>query len=121
MTGEAIAEQLGVRPGTVSSWRKAGDWDRRRNENLAAPHKIREVLMMELQRVSNGEKPTIDSNALAQISKVMHTLSGPLNPQIAMSILKQFDNWMADQDPKTAVIFLDWHKRFLQHLIAQHG
>lgn len=121
MTGEAIAEMLDVRAATVSGWRKADDWDRRRDENLAAPHKLREVLMAELKRISAGEKPTIDADALSKVAKVMDTINDKITPQIAMSILKQFDNWMADQDPKTAVSFLEWHKKFLQHIIAQHG
>jgi transposase-like protein len=121
LTSKAIAELIQVSEQTLSKWRKEDNWEARRDEALAAPHKIREMLLRELKLVADGEKPTIDADALAKISKVLDSLSDKISPQSVISVLKTFDNWMADNDPHLAVQFLDWHKRFIQHIISQHA
>ena len=40
---------------------------------------------------------------------------------IVFSVFKEFDNWMADQDPKTAVLFTEYHKQFILFKINQEG
>lgn len=120
MTAKAIAEILGVTEKTVGNWREKGDWDRRRDENIAAPHKIRELLLKELHNVATGVGTTIDADALAKIGKVMDSISDKISPQVVISVLKSFDNWMADQEPQIAVQFLEYHKRFIQHIISLH-
>jgi hypothetical protein len=121
MTCKAISELIDVSEKTLSKWRNDGNWDKRREENLAAPHKIRGLLLGEMQKILNGEKSSIDADALSKMSKVMENISGPASPQVVISILKDFDNWMASQDPAVAVLFLDWHRKFIQHVIAQHN
>lgn len=121
MTCKAISELIDVSEKTLSKWRNDGNWDKRREENLAAPHKIRGLLLGEMQKILNGEKSSIDADALSKMSKVMENISGPASPQVVISILKDFDNWMASQDPLVAVQFLEWHRKFIQHVIAQHN
>ncbi len=121
MTAKAIAELIDVTEKTVGRWREEGKWDARRDENLAAPHKIREVLLQEMKNISQGKASQVDADSLSKIARVMETISDKINPQIVISVLKGFDNWMAEQEPKMAVTFLEWHKQYLQHVIAQHG
>ena len=49
----------------------------------------------------------------------IETLSSRTYVQVIFSVFKEFDNWMADQEPRLAIEFTDWHKRFLQYRINQ--
>ncbi len=119
LTGKAIAQEIDVAEATITRWRNAGNWDERRNQALAAPHKIKEVLLAELQRVAGGKKSTIDADALAKISKVIDSVSGKVSVQVVITVLKEFDNWMSIQDPELAIKFLEWHKLFILHKAEQ--
>lgn len=125
MTAKAIAEQLDLSEQTLSKWRKGKEgeksWDDKRAEMLASPHKIKEILLKELILVAGGGKSLVDADALAKINKVIETLSDKISVQIVFSVFKEFDNWMADQDPKTAVQFTEWHKQFLLYKINLEG
>ncbi len=117
LTAKAIAEQLSITEKTVGNWRKGKrgekDWSYRRAQNLATPHKIREILLQQLLKVANGETPDVDADALAKISKVLELQSGKTSVQVTLSVLKEFDNWMTEQDPQLSVHFLKWHKQFI--------
>ena len=114
-----ISVIVGFSVQTLSKWKKDGNWENKRNEFLAAPHKIKEVLMKELKSIASGENSTIDADALAKVSKVIETLSSRTSVQVIFSVFKEFDNWMADQEPRLAIEFTEWHKRFLQYRINQ--
>ncbi|WP_155839716.1 hypothetical protein [Aquimarina latercula] len=117
MTAKAIAQELDKPEQTIGRWRKGRtgekDWDTRRAELLSAPHKIKEILTKELQHIAEGNKANIDADALSKIGKVLEGISGKVSAQVVMSVFKEFDNWMAAQEPETAILFLDWHKKFL--------
>lgn len=115
LNAKTIAEDLQVTQKTVGNWRNAGGWDDRRTSNLAAPHKIKELLLKELQKVAKGELSNVDADALAKINKVIGDVSDKVNVQVVISVFKEFDNWMADNDPEIAVLFLKWHKAFIVH------
>lgn len=123
MTAKAISEQLDVSEQTLSKWRKGKEgekaWDDKRAEMLASPHKIREILIRELMVVAGGAKSLVDADALAKINKVIETLSDKISTQVVFSVFKEFDNWMADQDPKTAILFTEYHKQFILYKINQ--
>jgi transposase-like protein len=125
MTAKAIAKQLELSEQTLSKWRKGKEgeksWDDKRAQMLASPHKIKEILFKELMLVAGGEKSAVDADALAKINKVIETLSDSTSVQIVFSVFKEFDNWMADQDPKTAVLFTEYHKQFILFKINQEG
>lgn len=114
-----ISLQIDVSEQTLSRWRKGrtgeNNWDTRRAEVISAPHAIKELLIAQLKLVAEGEKPTIDSDALAKISKVLETVSGKVSVQVVISVFQEFDNWMIDQDPEMAVKFLEFHKKFILH------
>lgn len=119
MSAKAISDDWDVSEATLSKWRKgkAGekDWDTRRAEFLSAPHKIKELLLGELMKVSQGEKSTIDADALSKLSKVIESISGKVSLQVSLSVLKEADNYTASQDPKAAIEVSKWHKRYLHH------
>ena len=120
-TGKAIAEQLEVSEQTVSRWKKDHNWDDRRRQTLTAPHKIKEILLQELENVAKGEKAKIDADALAKINKVIDTLTDKVSVQVVITVFKEFDNWMADQEPDMAISFLEWHKQFILHKATQES
>lgn len=119
MTAKAIAATIDVTEQTVGRWRKGiqGDisWDDKRAQYLSAPHNIKKVLMNELTHLSKGGDATIDVKAIADVTKVISTLSDKANVQIVFTVFKEFDNWMTEQDPDVAIQFLEWHKMFLLH------
>lgn len=121
LTCKAISENLEVSEVTLSKWRNDGNWDKKREEMLASPHKLRELLVKELKIIAEGGKSGIDADALAKVSKVIESFSGRINVQVVFSVFKEFDNWMADQDPKTAVLFTEYHKQFILYKINQEG
>jgi transposase-like protein len=126
MTAKAIASNIGVTQQTISRWRKGqGDtpisWDDKRKNFLATPHNIKKVLMQELTRVTEGHDPDINVKALAEISKVIESLSDKVSVQIVFTVFKEFDNWMSEQDPEIAVSFTEWHKLFLLHKAQQEN
>jgi hypothetical protein len=121
MIGKAISETLDVSEVTISKWRTEGNWDTKREELLAAPHELRKILIRELKKIAEGRKSFIDADALAKVSKVLESISDRISIQIIISVFKEFDNFMADDDPKTAVLFTDYHKKFILHKINQEG
>ena len=121
MTAKAISEQLDVSEQTLSKWKKDGRWDDKRAEMLASPHKIREILIRELKVVAEGGYSIIDAEKKTKINKVIEGLSSSTSVQIVFSVFKEFDNWMADQEPKTAVLFTEYHKQFILYKINQEG
>lgn len=119
MTAKSIAAALDIAEQTVGRWRKGIQndiaWDDKRAQFLSAPHNIKKILMNELTHLSKGGDATIDVKAIADVSKVISTLSDKANVQIVFTVFKEFDNWMAEQDPEVAIQFLEWHKLFLLH------
>lgn len=117
LTAKQICEDLILSAPTLSKWKKGRpgekDWDTRRAEFLASPHKIKELLLSQLQLVAEGAETTIDADALSKISKVIEAMSDKVSTQVVMSVFMEFDNWMASQDPTTAVKFTKWHKQFI--------
>lgn len=116
-TGEYVSEFLGITPQTVSRWRQGrkGEktWDERRAENLSAPHKIKSLLQKQLELVANGDKPSIDADALSKISKVLNDVSGKISTQVVISVLEEFDVWMSENEPIIALDILKWHRQFI--------
>lgn len=121
MNAKAISELIEVSEKTISNWRKKGNWDARRDEALAAPHKIREILLRELKTLAEGGDSTVDADALSKISKVMDSMSDRISPQATISVFKEFDTWMIEQDPALALKFTEYHRLFILHKINIDG
>lgn len=118
MTGAEIADAVGVSPQTISKWRQEDKWDDKRKKFLSSPGKVRELLYDQLELVAKGKDASIDADSLAKIYKVISGISDKTSVPVVMSVFKEFDNWMAEQDPELAVEFLDYHKQYIIYKAA---
>jgi hypothetical protein len=123
LTAKSIAAAVDVTEQTIGRWRKGiqGDitWDEKRQQYLSAPNNIKKVLMNELSSLAEGNQSKLDVKAITEVRKAMELLSSKLSAHIVMAVFKEFDSWMASQDPDTAISFLEWHKMFLLHKAQQ--
>ena len=120
MSGKAIAGSLDVTENTISRWRHndTPSWDDRRLLIMSSPYKIKEVLIEELSNIASGKEAKINADALSKIAKVIDTISGKISVQLVVSIFKEFDNWMSEQEPEMAIKFTQWHKQFILYKAA---
>jgi len=116
-TCKAISELLSISEITLSKWRSDYDWDKKREEFLTSPYQLRRLLQTELAKMAKGEKSNIDADGLLKIQKVYAAFEkASLSIPVIISVFKELDNWMIDQDPEKAVEFTAWHKKYLIHV-----
>jgi transposase len=122
LTGREIAENLGVTEQTVSRWKKGREgersWDDRRTESSLTPLKIKETLLKEAEKLARGEESGVKADQLSKIMAAIDQLDKKINVRTVMDVFREFDNWMAEQDPAVAVGFTRYHKLFLQYRIS---
>jgi uncharacterized protein YjcR len=117
----AIAEFLEVAPKTIVHWKKEDKWEEKRMMIVAAPHTIKTTLLQELQNVIEGKETKVDADALSKIYKVLSGMNEELSAEVAMSVFKEFDLWMVNEDPKMAVQFTHYHRKFILYKINSNG
>jgi DNA-binding XRE family transcriptional regulator len=115
----AIAEFLEVAPKTIVAWKKEDKWDEKKMLLIAAPHTIKSTLVVELQKVINGEKSNVDADALSKLWKVLSGMQQELSAEVCMSVFEEFDLFMINEDSKIAYEFTNFHRKFLLHKINQ--
>jgi uncharacterized protein YjcR len=120
-TAKDIAETLDIQEKTVGNWRKADQWDTRRDQLLASPHKIKELLLKEFQSIAAGEEPKLNADAISKISKALDSIDTKVNPRVVMTMIKMLDDFTAEQDPALAAKALPIHRRFILHVINIYG
>lgn len=113
MTCTAISEMTNISEATLSKWRNEMSWDRMREETLARPDKIREILLKELKSVAEGNKAKIDTDALSKINKTLQYFDGKLSLPVIVAALKECDNFIVAIDPQKALEISEWHKSFI--------
>lgn len=113
MTCTAIAEAINLTEATLSKWRNDMDWDRKREDTLARPDKIKEILMQELRSVAEGKPAKIDTDALSKINKTLQYFDGKLSLPIIVAAMKECDNFIMTVDPQKALEISEWHKAFI--------
>lgn len=113
MSCKEISTQLDVPEATLSRWRKMMDWDVRRDQMATAPTIIRQKLTDEIKRISEGNKPSIDADALSKAAKALQHFSGTTSLPVVISVFKDFDNYMARIDPEMAIAFTRYHKQYI--------
>lgn len=122
LTGREIAENLGVTEQTVSRWKKGREgeksWDDRKTESQLTPLKIKELLLKEAEKLAKGEESNVKADQLSKIMSAIDQLDKKINVRTVMDVFREFDNWMAEQEPATAILFTKWHKLFLQYRIT---
>lgn len=45
-------------------------------------------------------------------------LDKKINVRTVMDVFREFDIWMSEQEPATAIQFTRWHKLFLQYRVS---
>lgn len=122
LTGREIAENLGVTEQTVSRWKKGREgeksWDDRKTQAQLTPLKIKELLLKEAEKLAKGEESNVKADQLSKIMSAIDQLDKKINVRTVMDVFREFDNWMAEQDPATAILFTKWHKPFLQYRVS---
>lgn len=123
MTAKDIAEQLNVEPKTVGRWRNGSvpTWDVKRQQLLASPHKIKELLRKELLSVLEGNAPTIKADDIIKLTNSLDKIDDKINPRVVLSVIKMLDEFLADINPQLASASLNDHKKFILHIIEMHG
>ena len=124
LTAKEIASQIDVSEVTLCKWKKDGDWENRKHEVSLSPLKIKELLLAEAHKIANGDVSTIDSDKLSKIMASIDRLDKRVSVRVLMDVFREFDNFMAEINPKMAIEFTVYHKKFLQHRIQieeQHG
>ena len=119
LTGREIAENLGVTEQTVSRWKKGREgeksWDDRKTEAQLTPLKIKELLLKEAEKLAKGEESLVKADQLSKIMAAIDQLDKKINVRTVMDVFREFDIWMSEQEPATAIQFTRWHKLFLQY------
>lgn len=120
-TLKAVAETVGVSENTVSTWAKKYDWKNRKLNLDSAPHKIKELLLTELEVVASGGKPNFNSDDIAKITRALERVDKKVSTQMIISVLKEFDNYLLSIDIPTELLnqSLDLHKQFIHYKIQQ--
>lgn len=112
---KTIAQTFDVTEQTIGRWRKNGNWDEKRKDFLKTPLNIKNVLLNELLELTAGKEASLDMKAINAAIKAIHAISDEISIETIFSVFKEFDNWMAEQDPELAIKFLEWHKLYLLH------
>lgn len=116
-TDDRICTDLDIPRKTLWVWKKGrkgeSTWDERRLTALSAPHKIKELLLREMEKISRGEKSEIDGDKLVKIANSIEIISKKVNVQMVISVLKELDNFMAETNPEMAVKMLPFHRMFI--------
>ena len=122
LTGREIAENLGITEQTVSRWKKGREgeksWDDRKTESQLTPLKIKELLLKEAEKLAKGEESNVKADQLSKIMSAIDQLDKKINVRTVMDVFREFDNWMAEQEPARAIQFTKFHKLFLQYRIS---
>ena len=118
ITAKDISKQLEISEQTICKWKKEGRWEERKAELSLSPLRIKELLMKEANKIANGEKSDIDSDRLSKLTAAIDRLDKRISARVVMDVLRELDNWMTEVDPKKAVEFTQYHKKFLQFRIS---
>lgn len=121
LTAKEIAERLGKSENTIGKWRKAGNWEDKKDQFSATPYLLKKLILEDVNRVANGEKPKINPDDLSKLTRALERVDKKLSVQLVFSILKEIDQWCASQDmpTKDLELLLGYHKKFLTYRIEQ--
>ncbi|MDD2984718.1 MAG: helix-turn-helix domain-containing protein [Crocinitomicaceae bacterium] len=118
-TAKDIAEAVGVSEHTVGSWIKKFNWKDEKTLLDLAPHKLKRLLLGEMDKVLNGEKLTFNSDDLSKISRALERIDKSITVPVVISVIKELDKWLLTygQDSDFISESLKFHKSFIQQRI----
>lgn len=118
MNGKELAIHLGISEQTIVNWKK-GDkgqsWDDRKRDLNLTPLKLKELLLNEASKIANGEESKINADSLSKIMSAVDKLDKKISLRVVIDVLKELDNYVSKYDPKKALEFTEWHKKFIAH------
>ena len=116
-----IAEITDVSQVTISTWRKEGKWDEKKDFERITPTRLRMTLLKEAERVANGEESTIKADTIVKLLAGADKLAAKITPDLVFTVLYECCKYIATADPDFALKMAEHHKLFLQHKIQQDG
>ncbi len=118
-TNKAIAQTVGVSENTVGNWVNKYHWKEKKSETLAAPHKIKQLLLAELEKVVNGEAPKFNADTLSKITRALERVDKGVSVQLSISVLKLFTDWLTTQNLAANILItiVDLTKGFIKEQI----
>lgn len=91
------------------------NWDELRAAAISAPHKIRRILMEEVQHLAAGGQARVDADALSKVAKALNYFDGRVALSVIVSIFKEFDNWLVAMDRDKAIEIAEYHRHFVNY------
>jgi len=116
MNAKQIALHIDISEVTLSKWKKEGRWEERKKELALRPLKLKELLINEATKVASGEVSNINADALSKLISAIDKLDKKVALPVIIDICKEIDNYVSKHDPQTAVIFTEWHSKFIRHI-----
>lgn len=116
-----IAEHLDLQENTVGAWRKKYEWDKKREQFIGDPLKLKQLIAKEMLNRAEGQTANIDADGLYKLYKIVEGLSERINPGIVASVMKLYDEFLLTKDQELAVKNLPYNKQFLLHIINNYG
>lgn len=120
-----IKDRINIPLKTLSIWKKGRkgeiDWDQRKRNVKSAPISIKEQLLIEMEKVSSGQKSEIDADQLVKFASAIQKIDKQLSVQVITSAMMQYENWLSKEHPEEAVRSLPFHKKFILYLINTDG
>lgn len=117
MNAKAIAIHLSVSEQTLTKWKKGKpgekSWEERKRELNLTPLKLKEKLLEEANKIANGETSFINADALSKIMSAVDKLDKKISLRVVIDVIKELDNYVSKHDPKKALEFTEWHKKFI--------
>ena len=113
-----IAEDMYIRLGLTGREIAENSWDDRKTEAQLTPLKIKELLLKEAEKLAKGEESLVKADQLSKIMAAIDQLDKKINVRTVMDVFREFDIWMSEQEPATAIQFTRWHKLFLQYRVS---
>jgi hypothetical protein len=120
-----IKERTGIPLKTLSSWKKGrkgeADWDSRKRLHTSTPVSIKENLLVEMEKITRGEKSNVDGDQLVKFATSIQKIDKQMSVQTITSALMMLEDYLSKEDPAEAVRCLPSHKKFILHLIENDG
>lgn len=125
LTLTQISQRIDVPTKTLSAWKKGRkgepDWDTRKRMTLSTPTKIKESLLVEMEKLSRGEESKVNAEKLVKVASSIAKIDKKLSVEVIASVIMMYESYLAKEDPAEAVRSLPHHKKFILHLITTDG
>jgi transcriptional regulator with XRE-family HTH domain len=125
LTLTQISERIDIPIKTLSLWKKGRkgepDWDTRKRMVLGTPTKIKETLLIEMEKLSRGEESKVNPEKLVKVASSIAKIDKKLSVEVMASVMMMYESYLAKEDPAEAVRCLPFHKKFILHLITTDG